>query len=134
MDERTIRDIETEFNKAVATKDVERAISCYSDDASLLFANQPVVTGKDAIRAYWTKSLAAHGSSLTFRTVRVEVARSGDLAYSQGTYAGSREGTNGQPITLEGKYIVVYRKGRDGSWKVVADSANSDLPVTPPAR
>jgi len=63
--------METEFNRAVAATDFERSISCYSDVASLFFANRPIVTGKEAIRRYWTKSLAAPGFSLAFQTVKV---------------------------------------------------------------
>ena len=133
-DERAIRDIETDWNKALGAKDVERIVSYHSDDASLFYANRPIMTGKEAIRAYWTKSLAAPGLSLSIQTVKVEVARSGDLAYTHGTYTGSSEGPKGQPVAHQGKYLVVYRKGSDGIWKVVADSANTDLPATPPAK
>jgi len=133
-DERTIRDIETEWNKAVAAKDVEQSISCYSDEASLLYQNQPIVTGKEAIRAYFTKFLATPGLSATIQTVGAEVARSGDLAYVHGTYAMSRNDTKGKPVTGKGKYVAVYRKGSDGKWKCVADISNSDLPSVPPNR
>ena len=131
-DERAIRDIETDWNKAVAAKDVERSISCYSDDASVFLSNQPIMTGKAAIRAYYTKFLSTPGFALSIQTVKVEVARNGDLAYVHGTYVMSTDGSKGQPITDKGKYVGVYRKGPDGIWKVVADISNSDLPAVPP--
>jgi len=133
-DERAIRDIETEWNKAVAAKNVAQSISCYSDDASILVPNQPIGNGIDAIRAFYTQYLAAPGLSHAIQTAKVDVARGGDLAYSQGTYAMSMDGPKGKPITDKGKYVAVYRKGSDGIWKVVADIANSDLPVVPPAK
>jgi len=131
-DERAIRDMETDWNKALAAKDVERIVSYYSDDASLFPPNRPIVTGKEAIRASWTKSLAAPGLSLSIQTVKVEVARSGDLAYTHGTYRGSMDGPKGQPVARQGKYLLAYKKGTDGKWKVVAHSSNSDLPAVPP--
>jgi len=131
-DERAIRDIEEGWNKTIAAKDVEQTVSIYSDDASMFQANQPIVTGKEAIRAGWTKFLALPGLALSTQTVKVEVARSGDLAYSHGTYAWSAEGPKGQPVAHKGKYLAVYRKGPDGKWKCVAHSPSSDLPAAPP--
>jgi ketosteroid isomerase-like protein len=31
-----------------------------------------------------------------------------------------------KPVTDKGKYLMVYTKQADGSWKVVADTMNSD--------
>jgi len=134
-DERAIRDLEeTEWPRAVADKDVARYIFPYSDDALVLNPNQPIITGKEALGVYATKILATPGLSLTMQTVRVEVARSGDLAYSHGTYATSMDSAKGKPVTDKGKYVVVYRKEPDGKWKAVADIYNSDLPAAPPAK
>jgi ketosteroid isomerase-like protein len=35
----------------------------------------------------------------------------------------------GSPIMDRGKYVAVWKKQADGSWKVAAESFNSDLPV-----
>ncbi|MBA2471329.1 MAG: hypothetical protein H0V41_03460 [Pseudonocardiales bacterium] len=56
------------------------------------------------------------------------MARSGDLAYSTGTYAFAN------PPIDKGKFVDVWKKQADGSWKAVIDIFNSDLPVTPPAK
>jgi len=60
------------------------------------------------------------------------VAKAGDVAYSYGTYASSATGPDGKPMQDKGKYVTVYRKQADGSWKAVVDTFNSDLPMTPP--
>jgi uncharacterized protein (TIGR02246 family) len=133
-DERAIRDLETEWPKAIAAKDVERFVSFYADDATVFDPNVPAVTGKEAIRADATKFLATPGISMSEQTVKVEVARSGDLAYSHGTFTMSMEGPKKKPITVKGKYVTVYKKQPDGKWKAVADIWNSDLPAAPPAK
>jgi uncharacterized protein (TIGR02246 family) len=130
-DERAIREIETEAAKAAAAKDVERYVSFYADDAALFFPNAPLVTGKDAIRKTTEALFATPGFSLSFKTTKVEVSRSGDLAYSYGTNTVTMNDPKGKPLTDKGKYVAVYRKESDGKWKVVADIGNSDLP--PPA-
>jgi ketosteroid isomerase-like protein len=34
-----------------------------------------------------------------------------------------------KPITDKGKYLTVFKKQADGSWKAVADMINSDTPA-----
>jgi len=34
-----------------------------------------------------------------------------------------------QKITDKGKYLTVYRKQADGTWKAAADMINSDMPA-----
>ncbi len=128
-DERAIRDLEIEWSKMMAAKDVERVVSYYADDASLFELNAPIATGTAAIRASFTKLFAMPGVSLNFQTVKVEVARGGDLAYSHGTYTFSMDGPKGKPVNDKGKYVTVYRKQAGGQWKAVADINNSDLPM-----
>ena len=56
----------------------------------------------------------------------MEVARSGDFAYSTGSYAIAN------PAIDKGKFVDVWKKQADGSWKAAADVINSDLPAPPP--
>jgi ketosteroid isomerase-like protein len=35
----------------------------------------------------------------------------------------------GKPVTDRGKYVTIWKKQADGSWKVIADIFNSDLPM-----
>jgi ketosteroid isomerase-like protein len=69
---------------------------------------------------------------MTFRPTSVFVAKSGDVAYTYGTYDLSMTGPDGRPVTDKGKYVTVYKKQADGSWKAAVDTFNSDLPPSPP--
>jgi len=132
-DERAIREIEAEAAKAAAARDVERYVSFYADDAALFFPNAPLVTGRDGIRKATEALFATPGFSLSFQTTKVEVSRSGDLAYSYGTNRVTMNDSKGKPVIDKGKYVAVYRKQPDGAWKVLADIGNSDLPAPAPA-
>jgi ketosteroid isomerase-like protein len=47
-----------------------------------------------------------------------------------GTYSMTTSAPKGKkPVTDKGKYVTVFRKQADGTWKVVADVTNSDLPA-----
>jgi len=57
------------------------------------------------------------------------VSRSGDLAYSHGTYEETVNDREGNPVTNKEKWVTVYEKQPDGTWKVVADIWNTDGPT-----
>lgn len=133
-DEAAIRRTDGAWSKAAAAKQLDAAVSYYADDASMLPANAPIATGKDAIRKAWTGLFEMPGLALSWQPSKVEVARSGDLGYSQGTYEMTMNDPKGNPMTDHGKYVVVWKKQADASWKAVADIFNSDLPPAQPAK
>jgi uncharacterized protein (TIGR02246 family) len=128
-DERAVRESEIEMSKALAAKDLESLISFFADDASGLYPNTPAIHGKDALRQSWKTVLAIPGFLMSLQPVKVEVARSGDLAYVHGTWTRTMNDATGKPVADKGNYIVVYRKQLDGRWKIAADIGNSDLPL-----
>ena len=48
-----------------------------------------------------------------------------------GNYEFKETDAGGKPITDKGKYLEIWKKHADGSWKCVADMFNSDLPSVP---
>jgi ketosteroid isomerase-like protein len=70
--------------------------------------------------------------ALSFKASKVDVAKSGDLGYTQGTYKMTMtDPTTHKPVEDHGTYVTTYRKQADGSWKAVTDIASSSVP--PPA-
>jgi len=128
-DERVIRELEIEAWRALETKDLERVMSLYAEDAIALYPNIPLLTGKDAIRERWRTTFAKPGFAISGQSLKVEVSSSGDLAYAYGSSRSSVNDATGNPVPDKGKYVAVYRKQRDGKWKIAVDIANSDLPV-----
>ena len=55
------------------------------------------------------------------------------LFRSSGTYEETMTDANGKPVKDRGKYIEIFKKQADRTWKVVADIWNSDLPASAPA-
>ena len=129
-DIQAVKDVEAAWSRDAGTKDVEKFISYYADDASILMPNMAAVTGKEAIRADIQHMMADPNYSLTFKADRVEAARGGEMVYTQGTYrATATDPKTGKAVTDTGKNIAIYRKQADGSWKCVVDMVNSDLPL-----
>jgi uncharacterized protein (TIGR02246 family) len=124
-DEQAIRALDTSWSHAAETKDVDKTVSFYADDASILPPNLPIATGKTAIRAVWSQFLSMPGFSITFAPSKIVVAKSGDMAYEIGTFQTTINDAQGKPATSVGKFVVNWQK-RDGQWKVVADIFNDD--------
>jgi ketosteroid isomerase-like protein len=129
-DEATIRSLDAQWSKAAGAHDLDGIVSYYSDEAVLLPSNAPAAASKEAIRAAWAP-FAEPGVSLSWQASKVEVAKSGDLAYSTGTYVLAMKDLQGKPINDKGKFMEVWKRQPDGGWKAVADTYNSDLPVQP---
>jgi uncharacterized protein (TIGR02246 family) len=133
-EEKAIRATEAEFAKAAAAKDLEKALSFYADDAAMLDQNEPIAVGKAAIRESWTKMLAMPDLALNWAVDKVEVAKSGDMAYDYGSYTMSYKDPSGKKkVDDRGKYATVWKKQADGSWKAVLDMSNTDRPAPQPA-
>jgi uncharacterized protein (TIGR02246 family) len=128
---KAIRVTEAAWVKAFASKDVAYVTAFYADDA-VLMANGPTVSGKAAILDVWKGMLADPNFSLTFSATKIEMAKSGDLACSFGTYTLTlSEPKTKKKITDKGKYLTVWKKQADSTWKAIGDVANSDPPPTP---
>ncbi|HJS25193.1 MAG TPA: DUF4440 domain-containing protein [Pyrinomonadaceae bacterium] len=128
-DEAALRKLDDEWSKAVGSRDVEKTISYYTDDAVVMPPNIPTLTGKEGIRSLWKSMLGSPTFSGGWKATKVDVARSGDLAYVTGNYEFNEQDNSGKPITDKGTYLEIWRKQADGSWKCVADMFNSDLPT-----
>ncbi len=126
--EQTIRDLDAQWAKTAGTHDLDGTVAYYADDAVLLPPNEPLISGKAALRTSWT-ALLAPNIALTWHAGKVDVSQSGDLAYVVGSYDLSTKDAQGKPVSDHGKTIEVFRKQSDGTWKVVADMYSSDLPA-----
>jgi uncharacterized protein (TIGR02246 family) len=130
-DARTLREGEAAaFISDWSGKDADRIAAHYTDDGNVMVPNSPVMTGKDAIVKGLKEALADPNWSLSLQTVQVEVSRGGDLGYVRGTYVL----TNTDPaarkaVTEKGRFLTVFRKGADGSWKAVQDMNNAEAPA-----
>jgi uncharacterized protein (TIGR02246 family) len=131
--EQALRDLDTQWSAAAGAKDLDKSVSYYSEDAIVMPPNAPSATTKEAIRSAW-KDMIASASSVSWKATRVEVAKSGDIAYLSGTYEMTKNDASGKPVNDRGKYLEVWEKQADGKWKCGADIWNSDLPVAPAER
>src|ERR1700686_213035 len=129
MAEVAIRTADAAGLKAAQAKDVAGATANYAAEASWLPPHAPIVQGKEAIRSAWAQLLTNSGLKIDWQITKVEVSRAGDMAYTLYKYEMTMSAPNGAPMNDRGKDMAVWEKQSDGTWKMVADTFNSDLPL-----
>jgi ketosteroid isomerase-like protein len=117
-----------EFDSSAAANGVEGWVSHFAPAGILMPEGSAMVVGQDAIREYITKTFT---QGLSVRWEPIDAVVAGDLGYSYGVSKTVRTGADGQPAVSWGKYVTVWSKQRDRTWKVAATIGNSSPP--PPA-
>ena len=125
--ERILRDLDAQWSKAAAAKDLEQIVAYYSEDAVVLPPNATSTETRETIRDVWKDVLAAPGLVIAWKPIKVKVGSSGDMAWLSGTYELTVNDPSGKPANDRGKYLEVWEKQPDGNWKCAADMWNSDL-------
>jgi len=129
-DVQAVKDVEAAWLKDTATKDADKWASYFAEDGCGLYPGAGTLNGKAAIKAAMAPYFADPNFSLTFQSTRVMASKGGDMVYAQGTYTMTASNPKTKkPMTDKGKYLTVYTKQADGSWKAVADTFNSDSPM-----
>ena len=104
---------------ALERKNYPEIASLYTDDAKVLAPDAPIVTGRKAIEDFWREAASALGLvSVTLKTLDLEVSE--DTAYEIGQ--ADLKVSSGRASV---KYIVVWRSGDDGVWRLHRDIWNS---------
>lgn len=129
-----VRAADIAWSQAFARKDLDGYLVFVDSTASIQQPNGPTVTGTAAIRALIEEFYALPHLTGGWQPETVVASRAGDLAYSTGSYELHYRDRSGTPVSERGKYLEVWRRQADGSWKMVVESFNSDQPPAgPPA-
>ena len=119
-----LKQMEAEFMKAAAERGSVGYMSYYAADAVELPNGTAAIKGKDNI-AKTMGFLDDAGNKLEWTPEFADMSSSGDLGYTYGTYVFTSKDKDGKPISDRGKYTSIWKKQKDGSWKVVLDMGNS---------
>ena len=114
--------------KAYQAKDAAAAAGFYAAEGAMLAPNRPLLSGKDVLTRFIAKSFTLQDYHISWHSEKAEVARSGDLGYTSGSYEMSFRQPRGKLFFDKGKYLMLWKKQANGTWKVLFDVSNSDLP------
>ena len=124
-DRATIDSLHTEFAAAVVAGDFAKVASMYTEDASLMAPNAPVVTGRMGIQ----QALTTFPPMGEMKLLTHEVHGSSDVAAVRGTYMILMAPPGSPAISDTGSYAELWRKQADGKWLMAWDIWNSHKPA-----
>lgn len=117
-------DLEAKFAKDVAAKGGAGFAEWFADDGVALGNGVAPLVGKVAIAksATWLPK----DYQLTWTPTDALMGPSGDMGYTWGHYEGHSKDANGNTVTTSGRYMTIWRRGKDGTWKVVLDAGANE--------
>jgi uncharacterized protein (TIGR02246 family) len=115
------------YSQAIREGNVAGALAAYTDDAMALPPDGQMIKGKQAIEELYKRFFQIGMKEVTLITL--EVGGSGDVAYEIGK-TKVRIQPEGQTATTDStKYLVIWKRQADGTWKVHVDIWNFSAPM-----
>ena len=74
-----LMNVSREWSKVAATRDVEKTLSYWADDATVISAGQPTLKGKQAIRQMVEGSFKDTSFKISWEPASVEISKRGDV-------------------------------------------------------
>jgi ketosteroid isomerase-like protein len=120
-------DLEKKFAKATLDGGGPAFASWFADDAVTISNKQAPVVGHIAIaeKAVWD----AKQYQLQWTPQAGQMLPAGDAGYTWGHYEGRALDANGNAVTTTGRYITLWKRQADNTWKVALDVSNEEPPA-----
>jgi ketosteroid isomerase-like protein len=117
-------DLDAKFAKDVRERGGAAFADWFAEDGVALNNGQSPLIGLVAIAksANWDPKVY----QLTWTTTDAQMGPSGDMGYTWGHFEGHSKDAAGNPVTTSGRYITVWRKQSNGSWKVALDAGANE--------
>jgi len=117
-------DLEARFAKDVLEKGGAGFAEWFAEDGVALGNGAMPLIGRVAIAksANWSPKTYL----LTWTPTDAVMGPSGDMGYTWGHFEGHSKDANGNPVTTTGRYMTIWRRGADGTWKVVLDGGANE--------
>lgn len=116
------------FDSTVAASGLEGWVSFFNDSGRQVNGRGEFVVGKDAIREHMRGTLSDPTTSLRWSPDYAEVSVDGTLGYTFGNWTITGRDSIGTRELGRGRYLTIWRKALDGTWKAEADMGNETRP------
>lgn len=120
-----------EYIEPYKTGDTEGWLEVFADDAVGMHNTLPALEGKQALRRF---AETVHG---TFDIEQLDVTvdsviTEGDWTLTRGNFIAGfvprGEDAENQAAPRQGKYILLWERQADGTWKIILDMGNNNTP------
>ena|SRR5215831_8287531 len=121
---RTLLGADLAFSRSCEQKGASEAFYEFmSPDGVCLLAGELPIQGRDAVKLHLASQPQGNW---TWKPSESEAGGDGDMGYTWGNYEYRGPGKDGQTQTTFGKYVILWKKQLDASWK-------ADLYATSPS-
>jgi hypothetical protein len=127
----TLMRLDKEFSATAAKVGVGKAFSIYAANPTIRFGTPAVRVSPSELVKEFPPDLR-----LSWTPEEAMAAASGDLGFTWGRWILQGKNKDGSPREVHGKYVTIWKKQPDGTWKFVLDTGLPDpapAPPTPPA-
>ena len=124
---KSIEEACAKYSKAIQEGNLAGVLAEYTDDATAIPPDGEIIKGKQAIEELYKKFFQIGMKEIVFTTI--EVGGSGDTAYEIGKTKVRIQPEGQAAIQDSTKYLVIWKRQPDDTWKVHVDIWNFSLPM-----
>lgn len=124
-DEAAIRELVRQTAAANNAADTLAWVALFDEGAVYMAPGMPEVTGRDGLMDVAAAGFGPYAAAVKITPIEIEVL--GDWAFARSHVSGSvTPRAGGDPIVVDSKQLVLYRRQLDGSWKIARLIMNSN--------
>ena len=124
---KSIEEANAMYSEAIRQGNVDGAVALYTDDATMVPPDGEIVKGKQAIEELYKKFFQMGVKDIVLTTI--EVGGRGDMAYEIGKTKVRIQPEGQATMTDSTKYLVIWKRQADATWKVHVDIWNVNSPM-----
>ena len=121
----SLMQVDRDFYTATAARSTAGWLEFFADESAIFPPGSPPITGIAAVRAHYLEN---GPGPLRWTPLHAEASPDGVLGYTWGTWTYPGKNAAGEPVNATGRYLTVWRRQKDGRWKIAADIGNNDPP------
>jgi ketosteroid isomerase-like protein len=124
--EDALRAADHAYLQAFDSRDPNKCLALFAPGGQMMAEGMPNATTPDQIKQVFAAFFGMKDLKMSWKPTAA--VASGNLGFTSGTFELSYD-DNGKPAKESGKYVTIWQKQGDGSWKVIRDIENGDGPA-----
>ena len=109
-----------QWSEGWAKGDAAMVAAIFAEDGVQLTSSGKVIKGREQIQERQKAAMAGADPGVKVTVTTTNVWLDGDTAYETGTYKYEYT-EKGKPGKDEGRYVTIWKRQKDGSWKLAMD-------------
>ncbi len=111
-----VKKLDAAFN----SKDINAVLEFYEEGATVVAQPGKIISGKEQLRAFFEEIFQFDGVA---QQEKMQVIESGDIALFISKWHLTNKSANEKKVTQEYCATSVFRKNKDGRWRLVIDNS-----------